>query len=221
MSHIQDIHPRRALILCAAPEWDGRLAAEEGKKADLVICADGGYLRAVSAGIVLDVLIGDFDSCGPEGVPDLPVKDLDKIVYPVRKDDTDLILALRHAAEMGCREAVVLGCFGGRLDHTVGNLQSIAYGWKLGLRVTLMDARNRAFPVGTGKTVIPREENSYISFFAMGEPCRGITYEGLSYPLTGAVLEADYPLGVSNEFTAEEATVTLEQGLLLCIIAKK
>ena len=207
---------KSALILCAAPEWDSSLAAREAGKADLIICADGGYLRAVSAGITPHVLMGDFDSCGMD-----KVKDLDKIVYPVRKDDTDLILTLRYAVEQGCRKAVVLGCFGGRLDHTVGNLQSIAFGWKLGLHVTLMDTRNRAFPVGEGTTVIPREDDCYISFFSLGEPCEGITYKGLSYPLTDAVLRADYPLGVSNEFVEEEAVVELKNGLLLCIISKK
>jgi thiamine pyrophosphokinase len=216
VNHIEDIYSKSALILCAAPEWDSRLAVEQAEKADLVICADGGYLRAVSAGIVPNVLMGDFDSCGIE-----QVQDLDKIVYPVRKDDTDLILALRYAVEQGCKKAVVLGCFGGRLDHTVGNLQSIAFGWKLGLHVTLMDARNRAFPVGTGTTVIPREKDCYISFFCFGENCEGITYQGLSYPLTNAVLKADYPLGVSNEFVEEEAVVSLKKGLLLCIISKK
>ena len=213
---VKDIKGGTALILCASPEWDSGLAAEQAKKADLVICADGGYLRAEAAGIVPDVLMGDFDSCALE-----KVRELGLIVYPVRKDDTDLILALRYALERGCKRAVVLGCFGGRLDHTIGNLQSIAYGWRHGLSVTLMDARNRAFPVGEGRTVIPREENCYISFFAMGERCRGITYQGLSYPLTDAVLTADYPLGISNEFVEDEAVVTLEKGLLLCVIAKK
>lgn len=213
---MKDIKGGTALILCASPEWDSSLAAEQAEKADLVICADGGYLRAEAAGIVPDVLMGDFDSCALE-----KVRELEKIVYPVRKDDTDLILALRYALERGCKRAVVLGCFGGRLDHTVGNLQSIAYGWKHGLFVTLMDARNRAFPVGEGTTVIPREENCYISFFAMGEQCRGITYQGLSYPLTDAVLTADYPLGISNEFVEDKAVVTLEKGLMLCVIAKK
>lgn len=221
MSNIPDISPKSALILCAAPEWDGALALREAEKADIIICADGGYLRAVSAGITPDVLMGDFDSCGIEQVSDLPAEDLDKIVYPVRKDDTDLILALRYAIEQGCKRAVVLGCFGGRLDHTVGNLQSIAFGWREGLCVTLMDTKNRAFPVGEGTTVIPREEDCYISFFSMGEPCRGITYQGLSYPLTDAVLTADYPLGVSNEFVDSEAVITLKEGLLLCVIAKK
>ena len=132
---MKDIKGGTALILCASPEWDSGLAAEQAKKADLVICADGGYLRAEAAGIVPDVLMGDFDSCALE-----KVRELEKIVYPVRKDDTDLILALRYALERGCKRAVVLGCFGGRLDHTIGNLQSIAYGWRHGLSVTLMDA---------------------------------------------------------------------------------
>ena len=48
---MKDIKGGTALILCASPEWDSGLAAEQAKKADLVICADGGYLRAEAAGI--------------------------------------------------------------------------------------------------------------------------------------------------------------------------
>jgi len=206
----------KGLILCAAPEWDDAFAAARAKEADCVLCADGGYLRAVSAGIEPDVLMGDFDSCSIERVADL-----EKIVYPVRKDDTDLILGLRYMAEHGYNEVEVLGCFGGRQDHALGNIQSILFGLTLGIRVTLLDPRNRIFPVTEGVTEIERVENSYISFLCLGSPCEGITLEGLSYPLEDATLTAEYPLGVSNEFVEDRARITIRKGTLICVIARK
>ena len=206
----------KGLILCAAPEWDDAFAAARAKEADCILCADGGYLRALSAGIKPDVLMGDFDSCDIE-----QVKDLEKIVYPTRKDDTDLILALRYMAKHGYTDVEVLGCFGGRQDHALGNIQSVLFGLTLGLKVTLMDPRNRIFAVTEGVTEIEREENSYVSFLCIGAPCEGITLEGFSYPLQDASLTAEYPIGVSNEIVEEKARVTIRKGTLICVIAHK
>lgn len=207
---------KKGLILCAAPEWDDAFARQEAENVDCVLCADGGYLRALSAGLEPDVLMGDFDSCEIERVAHL-----EKLVYPVRKDDTDLILALRYMAEHGYRDVEVLGCFGGRQDHALGNVQSVLFGLSLGLHVTLADPRNRIFPVTAGVTEIPRVENSYISFLCIGAPCEGITFEGLSYPLRDATLTAEYPLGVSNEFVADIAKITIRSGTLICVISRK
>lgn len=206
----------KGLILCAAPEWDDAFAAARAKEADCILCADGGYLRALSAGIKPDVLMGDFDSCSIERVADL-----EKIVYPVRKDDTDLILGLRYMAEHGYEEVEVLGCFGGRQDHALGNIQSILFGQNIGLKVTLLDPRNRIFAVTEGVTEIEREENSYVSFLCIGAPCEGITLEGFSYPLQDAVLTAEYPIGVSNEIVEPKARITIRKGTLICVIARK
>lgn len=206
----------KGLILCAAPEWDDAFAAARAKEADCILCADGGYLRALSAGIKPDVLMGDFDSCSIERVADL-----EKIVYPVRKDDTDLILGLRYMAEHGYEEVEVLGCFGGRQDHALGNIQSILFGQNIGLKVTLLDPRNRIFAVTEGVTEIEREENSYVSFLCIGAPCEGITLEGFSYPLQDAVLTAEYPIGVSNEIIEPKARITIRKGTLICVIARK
>lgn len=206
----------KGLILCAAPEWDDAFAVTRAKEADCILCADGGYLRALSAGIKPDVLMGDFDSCDIERV-----EDLEKIVYPTRKDDTDLILALRYMAKHGYTDVEVLGCFGGRQDHALGNIQSVLFGLSLGLKVTLMDPRNRIFAVTEGVTEIEREENSYVSFLCIGAPCEGITLEGFSYPLQDAVLTAEYPIGVSNEIVEKKARVTIRKGTLICVIARK
>ena len=206
----------KGLILCAAPEWDDAFAVTRAKEADCILCADGGYLRALSAGIKPDVLMGDFDSCDI-GL----VEDLEKIVYPTRKDDTDLILALRYMAKHGYTDVEVLGCFGGRQDHALGNIQSILFGQTLGLRVTLLDRKNRIFAVTKGITEIEREENSYVSLLCIGSPCEGITLEGFSYPLKDAVLTAEYPIGVSNEIVEAKARITIRKGTLICVIARK
>ena len=54
----QQKEEKKGLIFCAAPEWDDAFAAARAKDADCILCADGGYLRALLRGIEPDVLMG-------------------------------------------------------------------------------------------------------------------------------------------------------------------
>ena len=100
---------------------------------DLVLAADGGYRALCSLGYTPDLLLGDFDSLGDLPLPpDLPV-----LRFPARKDDTDTGLALRHGLDRGFRDFALYGCAGGRVDHLLANLQSMARVSRLGATIRL------------------------------------------------------------------------------------
>ena len=100
---------------------------------DLVLAADGGYRALYSLGYTPDLLLGDFDSLGDLPLPpDLPV-----LRFPARKDDTDTGLALRHGLDRGYRDFALYGCAGGRVDHLLANLQSMARISRLGAAIRL------------------------------------------------------------------------------------
>ena len=84
---------------------------------DYVIAADRGYDSLMAYGVVPDLAVGDFDSLGYQ--PDHP----NVIQLPVEKDDTDMVFALRKGLELGYRRVLLLGGVGGRLEHTLANLQ--------------------------------------------------------------------------------------------------
>ena len=85
------------------------------EKFDSIYCADGGYNHAINAGIVPDLVVGDFDSSNkPDGV--------NTIVYPVEKNDTDSEIAIKLGIENGFSEIVLTCTLGGRCDHLVSNL---------------------------------------------------------------------------------------------------
>ena len=196
----------RAIIVCAGEVTREDLAAAAPGSGDLVIGADRGYQRAMELGLVPQIILGDFDSAARPDREDIEV-------YPAIKDDTDSVLAVNRALEEGCREIVLLGALGGRLDHTVANLQTLVYirdrgarGWLLGGGTAVTAIRNESLE-------LPRMEG-YLSVFAADGPCRGVTLEGLFYPLREAELTSSYPLGVSNQFTAPTARVTVAQGAL-------
>ena len=176
----------------------------------LVIAADGGYPLAVQAFGRPDLAVGDFDSLGhiPTDVPTL--------LHPAEKDDTDLALAAEAAIERGATELYIYAALGGRLDHTLANLQLIASLAARGIRATLIGADGVAVTaLFSGQCAAFSPRLGTFSVFAHGGPCEGVTLSGVKYPLADAALTPDRPLGISNEFLGERATVSLLSGTLL------
>lgn len=182
---------------------------------DFIICADGGYAAAEAQSIVPNLVVGDFDSfCGTvaAGV------EVERVA--AEKDDTDTMLCLKRGMERGYDEFIIVGGTGGRLDHTFANLQTVAYGRERGCFVLLADSTNLVTLMGEETVQVPRIEGWKLSVFAFGGRCEGVCESGVKYPLHNAVLENDFPLGVSNEFEAEAATITCGKGRLLIICSK-
>ncbi len=188
----------------------GRYGAEWPKLGadDLIIAADGGYRALEAHGVTPHLLVGDFDSLGY--VPDHP-----QIVrHPVMKDETDTALAIAEGRRRGCGEFRIYGGMGGRLDHTLANLQLLCGLVLRGERGFLVGEDMTATVITAGRLDFPAECSGTLSVFAVGGPAEGVTLTGLKYSLHGAVLTCDVPLGVSNEFTGEPACVAVERGAL-------
>ena len=191
---------------------------------DLVLAADGGYRALYSLGYTPDLLLGDFDSLGDLPLPpDLPV-----LRFPARKDDTDTGLALRHGLDRGFRDFALYGCAGGRVDHLLANLQSMARVSRLGATIRLAapeydawaltgPAPDTSAPGPAATLTLPdRPGGTLVSVFCHGDRAEGVTLTGLSYPLDGADLTGDFPLGVSNRrLEGQPATVSVRRGTLL------
>ena len=142
--------------------------------------------------------------------------DVPIIKHPIEKDDTDLSLAAEAAIARGVTELYVYAALGGRLDHTVANLQLLASLATRGIRATLIGAD------GVAVTALSEKQSAHFtprtgifSVFAHGGPCEGVSLSGVKYPLSFATLTPDRPLGISNEFVKDAATVSLVRGTLL------
>ena len=68
---------------------------------------------------------------------------------------------------------------------------------------------------------LPQRKGCYVSVFPFEGMAVGVTEKGLKYPLNDATLDCSFPLGVSNEFTAEEAVISVKSGSLLIILSKE
>lgn len=197
----------RCVIFCAA-EFDGLLMAIGA--GDCVIAADGGLRHTEKLGITPDIILGDFDSLGrvPAGAN----------VFPVEKDDTDAMLAVRRGLSLGFREFFLYGSLDGpRLDHTVANFQTLQYLADHGARGYLI-GKHYIVTIIQGETVtFPEKAAGILSLFCLGPDAGGVTLKNLHYPLEKGKLTASFPLGVSNHFTGSQAAVTVERGSLLAM----
>ena len=180
---------------------------------DYVIAADGGWVACKKAGVEPQLLMGDFDSLG--AVPAFPHTER----FPVEKDDTDMMLAIKHGLELGYREFHIYGGLGGRrTDHSVANLQALSYLARHGAEGWLYGDGERFTAIYNGSMTFPSRPEGILSVFCWGRDAKGVFIRGAQYPLNDAVLSADVPLGVSNHFCGKDVTVSVGDGcLVLCL----
>ena len=183
---------------------------------DFVIACDAGYTACAQLGLRPDLVVGDFDSYGGPVDPSLPVSRM-----PAEKDDTDTLAGLKLGLARGYRDFVMVAAFGGRLDHTIANLQALVFLCENGARGTILSNDNQAWAVRNGSIEIERMDGWHLSVFAADGPCEGVTLEHVAYPLRDAVLTPSFPLGVSNEFCGEAARISVKRGTLLIVASKE
>ena len=186
----------------------GEIAISSRRPA-LVIAADAGVEHLQRQGITPDWIVGDFDSLGyvPQGG--------NIVRHPVEKDDTDMLLAVRTGMAHGCREFVLYGGVGGRLDHTYANLQTLVWMAEQGLAGCMVCGDMLAAVIQNGSMTFPAGMAGTVSVFCPDGKAQGVCLRGLYYPLEGAELTGSFPLGVSNSFTGAAAEISVESGRLL------
>ncbi|NCC87284.1 MAG: thiamine diphosphokinase [Clostridia bacterium] len=179
------------------------------KKDDFVIAADGGYEYLKKLNIKANILLGDFDSLSE--IPNHP----NIIKHPKQKDDTDMILAVETGLELGYKYFVIYGGLGGRLDHTIANIQTITYISRQGATAYLVGEGLVITAITNGKIEFDSSKSGGISIFCSGSDAKGVYLKNLKYELNDAILTSNYPLGVSNEFIGKDSIVSVDSGTLV------
>ena len=194
---------------CVTPD----MAQELAESADYIIAADGGQNRAREFGLQPDCVIGDFDSTTLN-------EDFDclYITYPAEKDLTDTEAALTHALEKGCRNVILLGGMGGRLDHTMGNIGLLDKYYSVFDHMKFIDGKNKMELLkDSGRTLKRDARYKYFGLVSLNAEAFGIDIRGARYELTGASLERASTLGVSNEFSEDTVEIYVREGTLLIV----
>ena len=197
----------KCIIFCAG-EFDGLV--QKIQSDDFVIAADGGLAHVQALGIEPHGILGDFDSLGyvPQSAQ----------VFPVEKDDTDAMLAVRKGLSLGYDQFILYGSMDGpRLDHTLANFQTLQFLAEHGAVGYLIGKQYMATVVKNSGITFPDRASGILSLFCMGADAQGVTIQGLQYPLDNGVLTCAHPLGVSNHFIGQNSRITVKDGSILIL----
>ena len=188
---------------------------------DQIIAVDNGLKFLYENGIKPTWIVGDFDTAAPELVAyyrtetEIPIRQFNPV-----KDATDSQIAIELALELGSGEITILGGTGTRLDHVLGNIQSLMLAKKKGVSCVILDEYNRIRLVdGTFKLKKEEQYGRYVSLLPLTTEVTGVDLIGVKYPLSDYTFTStgSAGLGVSNEITAETAEIRVKSGVFILI----
>lgn len=210
----------KCIVIGAGDLSLGGLSAEAD---DYVIAVDGGLGYAELLGLEPDLIIGDFDSVSEKeaaAVEALEQQLPERVMrLPGEKDDTDMLAALKRGLAEGYRDFRIYAGMGGRFDHTFANIQCLLFLKNQGATGYLVDGTGMMLVIKNEAVHFQKNVEGILSLFSLVEETRGVTIEGMKYPLENAVIRNDFPIGISNLFIGEEAVISVEAGSLVCMIS--
>lgn len=199
--------------------WLARKLKEVPEEDQVVICADGAAKYLKSLDFVPDLLLGDLDSIDHQDKEWMEEKKVPLKKFPSRKDQTDTEIAIEYSLSKKPEGIEVLGAFGSRMDHTLGNVLLLEKFYDREISIVLADEQNEIWLLDK-HTRITGRKNENLSIVAITEKVTDLDLTGFEYPLEKHVLFRGDTLGISNIIREEEAEITYKDGKLLGIISK-
>ena len=209
---------KRIIIISGGKiEDDFALSVIESEEKECIIAVDRGMEFLYRHKMIPDYIVGDFDSVDEE-VADyfrtevhVPIRE-----YSPVKDSTDTEIAIRLAMTLGCKELVILGATGGRIDHLWANVQCLTIPFRAGIDARILDSQNQIRLIEE-ETHLRKSEayGPYFSLFPLGADVFGLTVSGAKYPLSGHTLTSRDSLCVSNEFAEDEVVIEFHSGTII------
>ncbi len=179
---------------------------------DFILCADGGTRHALALGLNPNVIVGDMDSL-PENFS--PSTFNGKIVlFPKDKNETDLELAINHALTLNPSQILILAALGGRMDQTLANIALLSNLQLATCDIRLADGVEEIF-FCRDQAKVEGRSGDIVSLIPWQGEVTGVFTENLRWHLHYETLYPEKTRGISNEMTADVATVSIKSGLLL------
>lgn len=202
---------RRCVIIGGADIGNYDFIRERISTDDYFIFCDSGLKHQEKLGVTPNLIIGDFDSY------ENPQVEIETIVLPCEKDDTDTVFAVKEAVNRGFDDFLLIGAVGGRLDHTLCNVSILLKLYSIGKTAVIIDDYSDMQIVGR-KTAFVDDSYAFFSLLNITGNAKGITVRNAKYPLKNAEITCDYQYGVSNEPLKGKITeITVKDGELLLI----
>lgn len=168
--------PRTALLLLNGELREPAPVRALARRADMLVCADGGARHALSLKLVPDAVVGDMDSA-PRTFP----RSWSRVSFISDLDVSrgDLDKSLDYLESLGVRRVWIAGALGGGLDHELVNLAALERrGGKLELAVV---GGGLARLLGPGRHALDLRRGERFSLLAA--PRARVTLTGALYGL--------------------------------------
>lgn len=176
--------------LVRTPRLDAQIAGAR------IIAADAGMNHAKTLGITPELWIGDFDSAAPGTVEEFA--EVPQSRYPQDKDSTDGELAVGEALKRGATSLVLVGAFGGRVDHAFLHSSLAIRRAKEGLSVVVTSGNQEAHPLLPGARDFDFEDGTPFSILGFSH-LSGVSILGAKWPLDSVEVPFGSSLTLSNE----------------------
>jgi thiamine pyrophosphokinase len=180
--------------------------------------ADRGTLYLLRNKITPTVAFGDFDSVTSSELEWINKRLKEHYVYPKEKDKTDLEIALQYAIDQKPDLIQIFGATGGRLDHSLINLQLLVQTMQVGITTKLIDRWNEVELKMPGLYQVEQNVSfPYISFIPFSNEVCGLTLNGMKYPLSHFTLLKGSTRCISNEIIKEKGTYSFHEGIIMVV----
>jgi thiamine pyrophosphokinase len=208
----------KALIFANGKPKQGSMvsrALAEGYGA-LLVAADGGARIAWQFGLKPHVVIGDMDSVSETELAQLENDGAKILKYPADKNETDLELALLHAAEQGADWIRVLGAIGGRFDQMLANVYLLALPALEQVDIALVARKQMIRLLRAGEHELKGQVGDTISLIPISGDVR-VSTKNMKYPLRNETLHFGPARGISNVMEKTSAYVMIAEVVLIMV----
>lgn len=181
---------------------------------DFYIYCDCGLKHSEKLKITPNLIVGDFDSYQK------PETEIETIVLPREKDDTDTVFAIKEGINRGFDNFILIGVVGERLDHTLVNVSILNFLDSEDKKGKIIDDYSEIEIISNAPAFIT-DDYSYFSLINMFGISEGVTIKNAKFTIENANITSEYQYATSNEvLKGKIAEVKVNNGKLLLIKVK-
>lgn len=184
---------------------------------DYIICSDGGANHAYNMDILPDYIIGDLDSIDKNIIEYYKSNNIKFEKFPTKKDETDTELCIELSDKLKAKEIHLIGALGGRIDHTIANINLLYYIRKRGIIPKIISEKEEIYIAMNEELIIDGEIGDTISILPIKNDAKDVTLKNLEYPLENYDIKFSRPLGISNVMTNVNCNIKVNEGSLIII----
>jgi thiamine pyrophosphokinase len=209
---------KSALLIAAAPVSRIEPYRSALITSEVFVAIDGGLRVYRELGVRPHVLIGDLDSVDQESLAWVRHADTEMIELPVAKDVSDLDAALAVAHDRKWAPVTVGGVLGGRPDHTLAAMGSLARNASLDIQFVGDTEDGYVLDATYRPSLSLHSAGMAVSLIAPLESAV-VTLEGFRFPLLAGELRPLASLGLSNVTATSGATITVHSGRVMAFVS--